>query len=303
MKINLRQIEAFRLVFQTGSMTTAARLMSITQPAVSRLIRDLEETTELALFKRSGSGISASPDAISFFNEVERSFLGLQHLEQTATAIRQQREKFIHVAATGAFAYQCLPHALMKMREKYPGVRTKLTVTRSSEILDMVSTRRCDLGITATPPNPAGIDFEDLPTFPIVCVLPRGHRLSTRSSLSPRDMAGESIFCPPENTRLHQEIARSFELAGAPFNIAGECTLGISICEIVALGAGISILDSLSARGTGHEKVVTRPFEPRLEWEPKLLYPAGSPRSKPLTTLTRAIHSRLDEIGNLVHAD
>src|SRR6218665_1736823 len=114
-RLNLRQIEAFRLVFQTGSMTTAARLMSITQPAVSRLIRDLEETTELSLFKRSGSGISATPDAISFFSEVERSFLGMQQLEQAASAIRQQREKIIHIATTGAFAYQCLPHALMKM--------------------------------------------------------------------------------------------------------------------------------------------------------------------------------------------
>jgi DNA-binding transcriptional LysR family regulator len=302
-RLNLRQIEAFRLVFQTGSMTTAARLMSITQPAVSRLIRDLEATTELSLFKRSGSGISATSDAMSFFSEVERSFLGMQQLEQAALAIRQKREKVIHIAATGAFAYQCLPQALMKMREKFPGVRVNLTVTRSAEILELVSTRRCDLGITAIPPNPAGIDFEDLPKFPVVCVLPEGHRLRDRATLAPQDLEGEAIFCPPHSARLHQEIARSFELVGVQLNIAGECTLGISICEIVALGAGISILDALSARGTGHEKIVTRPFEPRLEWEPKLLYPAGSPRSKPLTVLTRAIHSRLEEIEEMSHLD
>lgn len=303
MKINLRQIEAFRLVFQTGSMTTAAKLMSITQPAVSRLIRDLEETIEMSLFKRTGSGISATPDAIAFFSEVERSFLGMQHLEQAALAIRQQRETIVHIASTGAFAYQCLPHALVKMREKFPHVRIKLTVTRSSEILELVSTRRCDLGITAIPPNPAGIDFEDLPKFPVVCVLPQGHRLLGHKSLTPRDLEGEPIFCPPQNARLHQEIARSFEELGVPFNNVGECTLGISICEIVALGAGISILDSLSARGTGREKVVTRPFEPRLQWEPKLLYPAGSPRSKPLSLVTRTIHARLAELEDRAHAD
>ncbi|MGQ3293921.1 MAG: hypothetical protein ACT6U0_17110, partial [Shinella sp.] len=72
---------------------------------------------------------------------------------------------------------------------------------------------------------------------------------------------------------------------------------------IVACGAGISILDSLSARGTGHEKTVIRPFEPRLEWQPKLLYPAGSTRSKPLTVLIRAIHARLAEIDGLARVD
>ncbi len=296
MKLNPRQIEAFHLVFQSGSMTTAARLMSITQPAVSRLIRDLEAKTELTLFKRSGSGISATRDAITFFNEVERCFVGMTHLEHTALAIRQKREKLIHVAVTGALGYQCLPFAMMKMRRKFPDVRIKLTVTRSSEIIDLVSTRRCDLGITAVAPNPAGIECEDLPSFPLVCVLPEGHRLGAAPCVRPQDLAEESIFAPPENTQLYQEIAQSFAVENVPFTTAGECTLGISICQIVASGVGVSILDALSASGTGVEKVVTRPFEPLLQWAPKLLYPEGSPRSKPLTVLTRAIQSRLADL-------
>ena len=300
MKIFSRQIEAFGLVFQTGSMTTAAQMMGVTQPAVSRLIRDLEATLELQLFVRSGAGITATADAITFFNEVERSFVGLQHLEQTALAIRQKREGVLHIASTGAFGILCLPRTLASVREQSPGLRIRLTVTRSAEILDLVATRRCHMGITAIPPMAAGIEYDDLPSVPIVCVLPRGHRLCERRTLSPRDLAGESLYGPPENTRLHQQIAQAFAQESVPFNLAGESTLGAAICEFVSIGAGVAVLDALAARSAGQTGIVTRLFQPRIDWEPKLLFPANMPRSRPLTLATRAIHDWLTNISTSV---
>jgi len=296
LKINMRQIEAFRFVFQTGSMTTAAKLMSVTQPAISRLIRDLEATTELSLFKRTGTGLSATEDAVLFYNEVERSFLGLNHVANAVLAIREKREKLIHVATTGAFAYQCIPHALTQFRARWPNVRTKLTVTRSSEILELVATRQCDIGVTAIPPNPPGIEFEDLPYFSVVCILPCDHRLAQSDVVRPADLAGEPLFTPPEKSLLQQEISRTFERAGVPMTVMGEFSLGSAICEMVAQGKAVSVLDALSARGTGYEKVATKRFRPEIDFEPKLLFPAGIPRSKPMMAFAKAIRSRLEDI-------
>ena len=70
MRLNLRQVEAFRAVFQTGSMTAAGELMGISQPAVSRLIRDLEAETGLPLFERAGGRVIATPDAVALIREV-----------------------------------------------------------------------------------------------------------------------------------------------------------------------------------------------------------------------------------------
>lgn len=296
MKINLRQIEAFRLVFQTGSMTTAAKLMSVTQPAISRLIRDLEAHTQLSLFTRTGTGLASTQDAVLFYNEVERSFLGLQHVANAALAIRENREKLIHIATTGAFAYQCIPKALTFFRGRWPLVSIKLTVTRSSEILELVATRQCDMGVTVIPPNPPGIEHEPLPHFPVVCILPVGHRLAKKQVVTPDDLAGEALFIPPRKSLLQQEVARAFEAAGVPMNVMGEFSLGSAICEMVAQGSAVSVLDALSAKGAGYENVIVRPFEPAMEFRPKLIFPAGVPRSKPLTVFAKAIESRLAEL-------
>ncbi|OYR17575.1 LysR substrate-binding domain-containing protein [Brucella thiophenivorans] len=300
MKINLRQIEAFRLVFQTGSMTTAANLMFVTQPAISRLIKDLEATTEFTLFKRTGTGLFATQDAVLFYNEVEKSFIGLSHIVSAARTIRAKREQVIHVATTGAFAYQCIPYALTKFRERWPNVRVKLTVTRSSEIMEFVATQQCDIGLTVTPPSPAGIEFEALPSFPVVCVLPIGHFLSRKEIIEPADLVSEPLFLSPLGSLLQQRVARAFVDAGVPMQVVGEFTLGSAICEMVAQGSGVSILDALSASGTGHEKVLTRRFDPAMEFEPKLIFPAGISHSQPMSTLIKEIKARLKAVRSSI---
>ena len=76
MRINHRQIEAFRAVFQTGSMTAAGALIGVTQPAISRLIRDLEGEIGWSLFDRSAGKLIPTADAIALFREVQRRYHG-----------------------------------------------------------------------------------------------------------------------------------------------------------------------------------------------------------------------------------
>src|SRR5262245_21177406 len=69
--LNHRQVEAFRAVMLTGGVTTAAQLMNVTQPAVSRLIRDLQESLKLPLFERRGTRLLPTAEALSLYQEVE----------------------------------------------------------------------------------------------------------------------------------------------------------------------------------------------------------------------------------------
>ncbi len=102
MRLNLRQIEAFRAAFQTGSMTAAGDLMGITQPAISRLIRDLEAEIAIRLFDRTGGRITPTPDAVALFREVERSFHGLDRISRAAAELRGRREGALRIAASVA---------------------------------------------------------------------------------------------------------------------------------------------------------------------------------------------------------
>ena len=83
-RITLRQVQAFRLIMTNRTMTIAAEQMSISQPAVSRLISDLEETLDLKLFERVGPRLLPTSAARRLIGEVDRVFLGLDFVEEAA---------------------------------------------------------------------------------------------------------------------------------------------------------------------------------------------------------------------------
>ena len=87
-RINSRQVEAFRATMLTGSVTEAAALMTVTQPAVSRLLRDLQALLKMELFERRGTGLVPTAAAMALYTEVERSFVGLERITAAAEEIR-----------------------------------------------------------------------------------------------------------------------------------------------------------------------------------------------------------------------
>jgi len=89
--MNYRQIEAFEAVMKTGSMTLAGKLLFITQPAVSRLIIELEQELDFKLFERKNI-LFRTDESQLFFEEVEKSFIGLSELKKAAESIKELKK-------------------------------------------------------------------------------------------------------------------------------------------------------------------------------------------------------------------
>ena len=103
MKITFRQIDAFKTVVQTGTVTESARMLGISQPAVSRLISDLESEIGFKLFARSGRNLKATPEALLLVEEVRRALSGLEQIKLTASAIKRFKPAQLRLISTPAF--------------------------------------------------------------------------------------------------------------------------------------------------------------------------------------------------------
>ncbi len=277
MRINLRQIEAFRAVFQTGSMTAAGALMGISQPAVSRLIRDLEAEISLPLFERKPGKVIPAADAVVLYREVQRSFHGLDRIARIATELRGWREGDLRIVSSVAPSFFGLPAVLSRFREVWPGVRLSLRTSPSPEVLDLVSLRQADIGVAVVPAEAPGLQIEALPAGNAVCVLPADHALARRRIIRARHLAGVPMLMIADYSLFQQRIMQGFESAGVRPLIVCESSFSAPICSMVAQGAGISVLDPLTARAYEGSKLVVRPFEPAVPYELKIVYPAQEP--------------------------
>src|SRR6218665_2448968 len=190
--LNPRQIEAFRTVIIMGGVTAAAQALSISQPAVTRLIHDLQYALGLKLFVKRGTRLVPTNEALSLFREVER------------------RMGTLRIAALPAFNVGFLPRLVSRYLQHKPGLNVTVYGSSSSQVADWVVSGFCELGFVQLPLDFPSLDAEPLPQATAVAVLPQDHRLAARSVLGPRDFAGESFVSLEQMTQLRYQIDALF---------------------------------------------------------------------------------------------
>ncbi len=295
MRLNLRQIEAFRAVYRTGGMTSAGNLMNITQPAVSRLIRDLEAEIGLPLFVREGTSIAPTPDAVALFQEVERSFHGLDQVALFVSDLKRNRSGRINIAASLAPSFFAIPDAIVTLRNDWPDVTVSLHSCSSPEVTALVTANKADLGLAVLPPQSDGVEILPLAKLRVVAVMPVGHPLAARKVVRPKDLEGEALLMVNEYSLMQQRILQSFESAGVVPNVIFDSSYSGTICGLVAKGVGVSVLDPVTALAYEGNGVVVRRFEPLVPYELRLIRAANRPVSAHVRAFAGILRDTLKE--------
>lgn len=297
--MNQRQLEAFHAVMLSGSVTAAAERLHLSQPAVSRLIGDLERSVGFRLFHRAkGSPLRATPEAESFHHEVERSFLGIEALSRVANDIRTARSGNLRIACLPALATGFMPEVLRDFLAAYSAIRVNLQSRSSTTVRQWVAAQQFDLGLATPSQNDTGLRMETFLTLPGVCVLPPGHRLKRKHVITPQDLAGESFVSLALEDPSRAKIDRIFEDAKVERNLRIETQYAMTIGGFVTRGLGCSILNPVSARDFIPHGALIRRFEPEVRFEYMLCMPEHRLPSKIATAFIdsmKAARTRLME--------
>ena len=282
MKFQLRQLEAFRATAQTGSVTQAAKLLEISQPAVSRLLADFSKTVGFDLFVRKHGTLTPTSEARYMLAEVSRVFDSLSHLEDLQRDLTERTAGHIRIACLPGFATSHLPRVLTEFLDQRPGVTVTLEPDRPERILEWMMGEQYDLGITDGFSGHPAIERIDIP-IRSVCILPKGHHLSSKFTIRPNDLAGEKMVHSRRNSTFFKELERSFSQAGAEFNSWIEVRQFTAACTIVSQGHGASIVSALDAAQFEDQGLIVRDFEPALSHDLSILRPIAG--TKPLLVL------------------
>lgn len=250
----------------TGGVGAGADMLNVTQPAVSRLIRDLEDQIGIPLFVRKrGDVLRPTADAETLFRDVERYFVGLEQVEHSVDALRKRRGGRLRVAALPALYLSILPRFIGEFTAARAGIDVPLMATSSEEIVDWVATGRADLGLVDWPRDHPGLTRTRLPMLKPLAVLPANHLLAKKSVLTPADFANDTFISLAGGTQLRVNIDRFFLEAGVVRTFGNEANLSMAACSIVATKGGISIIDPITAVHYWEEGVCFRPMAPDIE--------------------------------------
>lgn len=289
-----REIEIFRVVMSTGSATKAARLMNLTQPAVSQSLRRLEQSAGLALFQRTGGKLQPTPEARALQAEVERHFVGMEVIEQRLRALRQFGVDRIRVASFPGLGVGFLPRVLADLTQERERLLVSLQVMGSPDVRKRILANEAELGVVADDVSTRSIEATLFAHYFGVVALPQGHALARHKRITPAMLAKYPLIALPPEDSVSLRLDRICRQHGVEPRTAVECSFTISQCELVRNKVGIAIVNPITACDYLHAGLVFRPFSEQLTYTSLTVQPSGQPASSFLRQMLGAMRKRLE---------
>jgi len=285
--MNYRQIECFRAVMHTGSMTLAATQLHTSQPNVSRAIALLQGETQLKLFERVGQRVVPTPEAHALLKEVDRVYVGLQSIGDAADRIRTLGVEGLRIAVSPGIGVSPVPRILQVFRGMRPRVPVVVHTADSATICKWVSSGYYELGLVGYVALPQEVDTTLVHSDRAVCIVPRGHRLARKRKVVPSDLAGESFISHASPDVVRAATDRVFNPEVRRLEI--ETTLGTTICAMVARGLGVSIVNPAMLSELALTGVHSLAFEPAIQIECHLVLARQQPAQALVADFLEAI--------------
>lgn len=282
-------------------MTEAARRLSVSQPAISAVLKQAEQHLGLQLFNRVGGRLQPTAEAIALLPDVEEIFARLEALERSAQGLRGAHSGVISIATAPTLANVLLPTVITAFLGERPRVRVVLNSNPTPQTLSALRDRTCDIGVIYEPASGVLDDFavEAVGNFHVACALHQGHPLAAKAALDPADLRGVPIVTFGPDTPLGARLARVFRDAGVPLHIVVESSSSSASLLMAGAGAGVALVDAAGARSGAFSNLVVRDFLPRIEYRVLLVHRRDRPRSR----LADAFAAKLKQVVQQIAPD
>lgn len=261
--LKLRQIEAFKAVIETGSISSAARIVHISQPAMSKLIAHFEADTGLKLFDRPKGRLAPTQSGMRLYEEITRIFAGVRQVENAAEAIRREEQGRLTVGVLPALAGSFIQRVTTGFLQNHRGLFCSVQSLASQWIVDWIVARKLDVGLVSGGIDNPYVTLEPLMEHPLVCVMPLNHPLGAKSQIEPKDLDQTPFVSLNPDIYAGHCIAEMFDAYKVNPRIVLVTNVTSTVCEFVAAGLGVSLVHPLAVSGLEHRLAVRR-FEPEI---------------------------------------
>lgn len=240
-RVTLGQLKAFETVARFGSFSAAAKALYVTQPAVSKKIRLLQDEVGMPLFEQIGKRIHLT-DAGHLLLGVCTDWLeSWARFEQSIADLQGLKQGRLRIAVVSTSKY-FMPRVLGPFCADYPGIDVAMEVVNRDRLLERLARNEDDLYVMGVPPDDLDIDSEPLMSNPLVVVAPASSRLAARRRIRFSELADEVFLMREQGSGTRIAIERIFQEKQMPLNVKMELGSNEAIKQAVAGGLGLSIM-------------------------------------------------------------
>jgi DNA-binding transcriptional LysR family regulator len=286
--MKLKHLEVFHAVMLTGTLSGAARLLHVTQPAATQTLQLAELQLGYALFTRQKNRLVPTPEALALLPEVQKLMGQLEAVRRLAAAQRADAGATLRVLVVPSLAVVQLPAALRLFRSRHPSVRLSIRTLHSREITQALALREADVGIVFGQAATTGLEARAVAQGRLVAVslTGLGRQGAKGGQGSPSSVTLAEVLRQPfiridEQDPLGAVLAEQCNRLG--LKPEGEIVVQTHHTALVLAeqGFGPAVIDSFTAAARSSQALVVQAIEPEVQVGLFAVLPQGtrSPRA------------------------
>ncbi|MBF5005173.1 LysR family transcriptional regulator [Diaphorobacter caeni] len=267
MNIKYRAVKAFLLVVESRSFTHAAGALGVTQPSLSALIQDLEDTLGLKLLERSTRSVALTEAGEEFLQRIQRPLADVEEAYRSALDLSAARRGTVIVAALPSAAFGLVPHALARLRSVHPALQSRVIEAHTDQLLEMLRTNQVECAIGPLSEAAPDLHFEPLLTDGYYAVFPHGHALAQRSSIRWEQLLAHDLVLLARGSNAREQFDRGLQAgtdesaeSAEPVMPRCDVTHIITAASMARHGLGVALLPRLALPELNLQGLVARPI-------------------------------------------
>jgi DNA-binding transcriptional LysR family regulator len=277
--MRLRHIEVFHAVHTCGSITGAAKLLSVSQPSVSKVLAHAEQQLGFLLFERQKGKMVPTREADRLIEHVTDTYKNINSLRRVAKNLGSAETGVIRIAMTPALGIDLVPAAIASYLGLHPDTTFEIETLHSHQLVRALKEMRMDFGVVFDPAPTPGIKIDHLISAEFVVLTHQSLDFGSKTKLTLDDLDGMPFVNLGARSPLGQLLANRIETSNIqPRTVANVETYQMAKA-LVAHGAGVALIDEITARSSGHDNVIARHLDPPLQFEVAILHAESDPFS------------------------
>ena len=240
--INLNQLRVFYEAARTGSFTSAAKKLCITQPAVTAQIRTFEDQCDLKLFKKKGRSLYLSEEGSTLYEYARRIFEYEREVEDVIEEMRKLKRGTLRLGTSKAYARYFMPFLISSFHEAFPLIKVHLDEGSSMDILRSLLDLKNEVAVIARVEEDPNITFLPFKRDQLVLILSPTHSLAKKKSVSVEELVHEPMIMKEIGSGTRKQVNELFSRKGLAPKVLMETSNTEFIKQLVQRGEGISFL-------------------------------------------------------------
>jgi DNA-binding transcriptional LysR family regulator len=247
--LTLRQIEVIRAVMITGSVGGAARLLNVSSPGISRVMKHAEDLLALKLFSRKGGRYTPTREASEIFTQINGVYDKVEDLEFVIKRLKRGADLELKIGSVPSISNVMVPRAIADVRRKFPNLLIDVDILKIEEAIDYLLLGKGEVVAVSHKFEHPMLTFEPLAKGRLKCIVPQDHPLARRERASADELVRYPLIGIDPNDPYGRIMADIFSRRALSYEITIRARFGSTVCALVTNGLGVAVIDEFTLAG------------------------------------------------------